>query len=110
MNVRDLLQHWARQPGERYAPQQYCMHLSERDAARITALSELFPGKSREALVGELLAAALDELEAAMPYVPGKRVIAEDEVGDPMYEDAGMTPRFLELTRKHLERLHGRNG
>ncbi len=105
MNVRDLLTHWAQEPGERHTQHEYWMQLSARDAARIAALAELFPNKPRQALIGELLSAALDELEAAMPYVPGERVIAEDELGDPMYEDAGLTPRFLELTRRHLEKL-----
>jgi hypothetical protein len=57
-------------------------------------------------LIGELLSAALDELQAAMPYVPGERVISEDEMGDPIFEDAGLTPRFMELTRRHMEKLN----
>jgi len=43
----------------------------------------------------------LDELEAAMPYIPGERVIREDDHGHPVYEDTGPTPRFLELARQH---------
>ena len=35
----------------------------------------------------------------------GEKVIAEDEFGDPIYEDAGLTPRFIELTRKYQEQL-----
>jgi len=37
--------------------------------------------------------------------VPGPQVIATDEQGDPIYEDIGPTPRFLELSRQHLHRL-----
>lgn len=107
MKVKELLAHWSKSTGGRVTQQKYCMHLSERDAARIAALEQLFPARSREALMGELLSAALDELEAAMPYVPGERVIAEDEMGDPMYEDTGLTPRFMELTRIHMEKLNG---
>jgi hypothetical protein len=32
-------------------------------------------------------------------------VISTDEQGDPVYEDAGPTPRFMELTRKHRKKL-----
>jgi hypothetical protein len=32
-------------------------------------------------------------------------VIREDDFGDPVYEDVGMTPRFLELTRKYESEL-----
>jgi hypothetical protein len=37
--------------------------------------------------------------------VAGKRVIASDEQGDPVYEDIGPTPRFMELARAHRRRL-----
>ncbi|WP_018233480.1 hypothetical protein [Thioalkalivibrio thiocyanodenitrificans] len=106
MKVKELLEHWSKQTGGRVTQEEYCMRLSERDAARIAALEQLFPGKDRDVLIGELLSAALDELEAAMPYVPGERVISEDEMGDPIFEDAGLTPRFMELTRRHMEKLN----
>lgn len=66
---------------------------------------ELYPQRTPEALLGELLAAAFEELEASFPYVQGEDVVATDELGDPLYADAGTTPRFLELARKHLHRL-----
>jgi len=40
-----------------------------------------------------------------MPYVAGKRVISTDEQGDPVYEDVGPTPRFMELARRHYTAL-----
>jgi hypothetical protein len=30
-------------------------------------------------------------------------VVATDEEGDPLYEDVGPTPRFLALSRRHLQ-------
>ena len=60
------------------------------DAARLHALAELFPGRTREQIITDLLGAALQEVAAAMPYVPGKKVISTDEQGDPVYEDAGL--------------------
>jgi len=48
-----------------------------------------------------LLSTALDELEEALPYVPGTKIVAEDEFGDPIYEDVGVTPLFEELSRKY---------
>jgi hypothetical protein len=78
------------------------VNLSARDYARIRALAELFKGRNEAQLVTELLTAALDEVEEALPYVQGKTVIAEDELGDPIYEDVGMTHKFEQLTKKHL--------
>jgi hypothetical protein len=40
-----------------------------------------------------------------MPYVPGERVISTDEQGDPIYEDVGPTPRFMQLAREHRRDL-----
>jgi hypothetical protein len=37
--------------------------------------------------------------------VAGKRVISTDEQGDPLYEDVGATPRFMQLTRSYRQRL-----
>ncbi len=105
MKIRDLLKHWegVRQP--QLTADTYAIHLPVEDAARVHALAEMYPGVPEEDILRDLLAAALAELEAAMPYQPGHKVSTEDEFGDPVYEDAGPTPRFLELTRKHKERL-----
>jgi hypothetical protein len=32
-------------------------------------------------------------------------VISRDDQGDPAYEDIGLTPRFVELTRKYKKNL-----
>jgi hypothetical protein len=56
-------------------------------------------------LLTDLISAALNDLESGFPYVGGNTVIAQDEEGDPLYEDVGPTPRYLALTRKHLQRL-----
>jgi len=51
------------------------------------------------------LHAGLDEIEAAMPYEAGPKIISRDDQGDPAYEDVGMTPRFVELTRRFKKDL-----
>ena len=83
------------------------MRLPLDDAARIHALAEMYPGHAREEIITDLLSVALQELQAAMPYVRGDKVIATDEQGDPVYADAGQTPRFIELSRKHRTQLAG---
>jgi hypothetical protein len=47
----------------------------------------------------------LDEIAAAMPYEKGSKIISRDDQGDPVYEDVGLTPRFIELTRKFKKNL-----
>jgi hypothetical protein len=75
------------------------------DAARLHALAALFPDRRIEELVTDLLHAGLDEVAAAMPYVAGPKIISRDDHGDPAYEDVGLTPRFVELTRSCKKEL-----
>ena len=105
MKIRDLLQRWSGTRKPSLTAETYAIHLPVEDAARVHALAEMYPGVPEEEILRDLLAAALAELEAAMPYQPGAKVASEDDFGDPVYEDAGPTPRFLALTRKHKEHL-----
>ncbi len=84
---------------------EYPIRLALDDAARLHALAELFPGQPLEAILADLLRASLDEVAAAMPYERGPKVISSDDHGDPVYEDVGFTPRFVELTRKFKKEL-----
>jgi len=110
MSFKELLDSWREQAAAPRTARAYAVRLPVDDAARLAALAEMFPGRAPEQLITELLGAALREIAAAMPYVPGKRVIATDEQGDPVYEDAGPTPRFMELARKHRLELEARTG
>ncbi len=83
----------------------YPVRLPLDDAARLHALAELFPGRSVELIITDLVHAALDEIVAAMPYEPGPKVISRDDQGDPVFEDKGLTPRFEELTRQYRKSL-----
>lgn len=105
MDIRELVSHWAQEAGAEMAQERYSVQLPLGDAARIEALAELFPRRTREQLITELLSAALDDVVSHMPYIEGNRVVAHDEEGDPIYEDVGLTPRFLELTRQHADKL-----
>jgi hypothetical protein len=100
VKFKALLDHWKKDPPPVRTAREYAMRLPLEDAARLHALAELFPGRSVETLVTDLLHAALDEIVAAMPYEAGPKIISHDDQGDPVYEDVGLTPRFAELTRK----------
>lgn len=105
MRIAELIQRWSKEGHDRTAVRAYTVHLSLRDAARIEALHVMYPGRSDSQLMADLIRAALDELEVAMPYIPGKRIIAEDDYGDPIYEDLGPTPRFYSLSHEILRKL-----
>lgn len=105
MKWTELLESWRHGARGACTVSHFAVHLPLEDAARLQALTEMFPGRSIEQIITDLLGIALQEIAAAMPYVPGSRVIATDDQGDPIYEDAGPTPTFMELTRRNQKKL-----
>lgn len=108
MKIRDLAEHWEQSAKGRLTATGYALHLDVEAAARLSALTEMYPKRRPEELLGELLGAALEELEASFPYVRGQKVIATDEEDNPLYEDIGPTPRFLALSRRYLRDMSER--
>jgi hypothetical protein len=105
VRFKALVDSWQDAAGGPRTAQEYAVRLPIDDAARLQALAEIFPGRTPEQLITELLAAALQEVAACIPYVPGQKVIANDEQGDPLYEDVGLTPKLVELTRRYRRKL-----
>lgn len=105
MKFKALLDHWKKQAKPPMAASEYAVRLPLDDAARLHALADLFPGRAIEAIVTDLVHAALDEVAASMPYEPGPKVISRDDQGDPVYEDVGLTPRFIDLSRQYKKSL-----
>jgi hypothetical protein len=105
VKFKPLLERWKKAPPPLITAKEYLVRLPLADAARLHALAELFPGQPIEEIVTDLLGAGLDEIAAAMPYERGPKVISRDDHGDPLYEDIGLTPRFVELTRKFKKSL-----
>ncbi|MGI9301437.1 MAG: type 1 pili tip component [Gammaproteobacteria bacterium] len=107
MKTKELLKRWQEHDSERRTAREFSMPLPIHDAARVMALVEMFPGREEASIIGDLLGVALDELDAAFPYVRGNRVVTSDEFGDPIYEDDGQAPRFRDLTAKYSRLLEG---
>ena len=107
MTFKSLLDAWAAEQQPARTSETYAIHLRTEDAARVHALADLFPGITHERILTDLLSVALEQVEAAIPYVPGDKVIREDDFGDPVYEDTGLTPQFLDLTKKYRRQIEG---
>ena len=105
MRIKDLLDSWSNGRAAPVTAERYAIHLPVEDAARVHALADMYPGIGAERILTDLIAGALAELEAAMPYIPGERVISTDDHGDPVYEDSGPMPLFLELARQYRDQL-----
>ena len=109
MKFKPLLDCWRKDAVPVRTAKEYAVRLTLDDAARLHALTELFPGRSIEEIVTDLLHAGIDEIAAAMPYEPGPKVISRDDHGDPVYEDIGLTGRFVELTRRFKKSLEAQD-
>lgn len=77
--------------------------ISTEDLIRIEALASVFDMDKHE-LITSLLHTILQEVETSMPYRQGTKVIRIED-GEPIYEDVGLTPRYLAIKRK-LEKAH----
>ena len=108
MKVHDLIKLWQETANSPLTQELYSIKLPQEDAARLRALADLYPRRNITDIVTDLLSAALNDVETSLPYIRGSNVVAVDELGDPLYEDVGPTPKFLSLTQKHLEQLQGK--
>jgi len=104
MRIKELLSQWESSNRPSRAVKEFRVQLPLEEAAQILALKEMFPDRNEQQLIADLLSAVLGEIEQHFPYIAGKK-IAEDEFGDPVFEDVGLTPRFLQLTRKYVHLL-----
>jgi hypothetical protein len=109
VKFKTLLDRWRKDAAPARTVKEYAIRLPLDDASRLHALLELFPGWSAEEIITDLLHAGLDEIAAAMPYERGPKIISRDDQGDPVYEDIGLTPRFVELTRKFKKSLQSKS-
>lgn len=99
MHIKDLPKEWASTAQIKNPVLNLSLQLPLELSANLMALKDIYPGRTLEQLTLDLLTAAIAELEESLPYKQGIEVVAEDEFGDPMYQDIGLTPRFLELTK-----------
>jgi hypothetical protein len=109
MRIKELPRLWAGTAKIENPVMNVNIQLSVEVCAQLMALKDMYPGRTLEQLILDLLSASIDELEETLPYKQGANVIAKDEYGDPMYQDIGLTPRFLELTKYYRDKLNNEN-
>ena len=104
MKASDLANIWASPDNSRLTSKQSSFRLPVHVAAKLAALSEIYPQKTKTQMVADLLSAALADLEQGLPSFPGTFFV-EDEVGQPLFEATGPAERFRTLTNKHYLEL-----
>lgn len=106
MSIYQRLQNkWHREGSGELTHAPYCIYLDKNHKTKLENLCQRYPKISKETLVRDLLSAALKDVEAALPYQPGSKIIAWDEYGDEIYEDCGLTPKLLARTKYYQTQL-----
>ena len=104
MKPADLSKVWSAPDNSRLTPKQQSFRLPVHVAAKLDALCELFPNKTKTEIVGDLLATAIDELERHLPTERGRQVNEHPDYG-PVYECYGQRIDFRRLANKHFKEL-----
>jgi len=104
MKAKGLHEVWSATDNSRLTSKQYSFRLPVHVAAKIQALCDLYPRRTRTEIVADLLAAALDELEAGFPSVKGP-YYCDDDGGEPLFEDVGIVKRYHEYANGHYASL-----
>ncbi len=105
MQPKDLLSVWNSPDNSYLTSKQFSFRLPVHVAAKIAALCEMYPTKSRTQVVGDLLSAALQGMETEFPQVKGKFFTSDEELGVDLYVDIGPASRYRELVNKHFKEL-----
>lgn len=106
MKASDLVTVWSAPDNSRLTAKQYSFRLPVHVAAKLAALEDLYPTRSRTQLVGDLLSAAITEVEKNLPSHAGTPWDMEPEDGDEqLYEAAGMAADYRKLANKHYEAI-----
>lgn len=104
MKSADLHKVWGAPDNSRLTAKQQSFRLPVHVAAKINALCDLYPTKTKTEIVGDLLAAALVEAIAHLPSERGKQVDEDSELGA-IYEVHGPVKEFRRLANKHFREL-----
>ena|ERR1044071_4476650 len=119
MKTQFLLKSWAGPDNSRLMRNQTSMRLSIHVAAKISALCEIFPQRTKTQLINDLLSEALDELEANLedthPWEESEEGLENLPTQKTTYltlvekyrkdiEGAGATPETSAVARKRTKR------
>lgn len=106
METKDLHAIWSAPDHSRLTAKQYTIRLPIRVAAQLAALSEMYPRKTMTDLIGDILAAGLDQLAMDLPTKNvGEKPLGFGEDGEAEWEQIGPGVTFAQLSKKYLKQF-----
>lgn len=110
MKAADLVTVWSAPDNSRLTAKQYSFRLPVHVAAKLAALEDLYPTRSRTQLVGDLLAAAIAEVERKLPTYAGRQVDRDPDTGEDMFDAEGPGKIFRDLANKYYAEIERDQG
>ena len=101
---------WSAPDNTRLTSKQFSFRLPVHVAAKIAALCEMYPHRTKTEIVGDLLSTAIDEFLAGLPYIQGKHVGTDPLTSEELHLDAGPETTFWQLADKHYKELEREMG
>jgi len=105
LKASDLHNVWATPDNSRLTSKQFSFRLPVHVAAKLAALCDMYPERTRTQLVGDLLASALGDLERGFPPAKGKPFGEDPDTGEKLYEDAGPGARYRALANRYYKEI-----
>ena len=104
MEPRDLVKVWDAPDNSKLTAKQWSIRLPVHVAAKINALCELYPRKTKTEIIGDLLATAIAQVAEALPCHDGKFLGMSPE-NEEIFEPLGPYRDFHTLTEKYTKEL-----
>ncbi len=101
-SLSKLLETWEEHASKVSEQTEVTLSINKADVVRLAALAEIYKLPENQ-ITATLIHEALNELEAKMPYVPGKKVIRVED-GDEIFQDTGPMPEYLAAQKRLLAR------
>ena len=110
MKPKDLITIWNAPDPPRLTPKQVSVRLPMLVSAKISALCDLFPKKTKTEIIGDLLTSALEQMEQDFPSRKGHFVLNDPDTGEEMFAEIGIAADFRRITEKYLRELEAEAG
>lgn len=96
--ISNMLLAWQQHLVKHLPQVDYEVAVDRDDVLKLEALAELYQLPLND-IIANLISCSIQEAEQKMPYIQGNRIIRMEE-GEPVYEDIGYTPRYLEIKQR----------
>ena len=105
MNASDLVTVWSAADNSRLTAKQFSFRLPVHVAAKLAALEAMYPTKSRTQLVGDLMSAAIADVEKAFPSVSWRSIGRDPDTDEEIFEEIGPFARYQSLAENYYREM-----